>query len=257
MPELLLLALIATRMMILVTWVPFLGSKNAPGSVQIGMAILLAILFWPLAVSQMQGELPSTWLPFTMLLLKEAFVGFVIGFVVTQIFDAAEMAGQIMDTVRGTNQIQLMVPELAERSSPLGDLNYQLALILFLACGLQEVFFDGLVESFYLLPVNRFPPFSSGIGPFFEEFTLLLGGVFQIAVSLSLPVVAVCLITNLAFGLINRMAPQINAYFLAMPATAVGGLSMMFLALFMTLRKLEADSVQLLEQFLKTIALLG
>lgn len=250
-------SLIAARMITLVTLVPFLGSKNAPGPVKIGIALMLTVILWPLAIANVKGGIPTTLLPYLVMMLKEVFVGFSLGFVTAQIFYAVEMAGQIIDVTRGTNQIQLMVPELAERSSPYGDLNYQIALIIFLTSGLHTVFFEGLVQSFIAVPINQLPPFSAGSAQFYEEFMFLFGEIFKIAVTLALPVAAVCLIINISFGLINRIAPQINAYFLAMPATAVGGMVITFFALSMTIQQFEHFSLELIGHFLKVIALLG
>ena len=45
---------------------------------------------------------------------------------------------------------------------------------------------------------------------------------------LALPVVFICFLIDLAFGFLNRVAPQINAYFLSLPAKMMGGLIMLF-----------------------------
>lgn len=254
---LILFSLIAARMITLVTLVPFLGSKNAPGPVKMGIALMLSVLVWPLAIANLQGPVPATLFPYLAMMLKEVFVGFTLGFVTTQIFYAVEMAGQIIDVTRGANQIQLMVPELSERSSPYGDMNYQIALILFLTTGLHTVFFEGLVQSFISVPINQMPPFSAGSEAFYNEFMFLFGEIFKIAVTLSLPVAAVCLVINLSFGLINRIAPQINAYFLSMPALAVGGMMISFFAMGMTIQQFEYFSVELIGHFLKVINLLS
>lgn len=254
---LVLFSLIAARMVTMVTLVPFLGSKNAPGPVKIGISLLLTLIVWPLATANLQGPIPSTLVPYLVMMMKEVFVGFALGFVTAQIFYAVEMAGQIIDITRGANQVQLLVPELSERSSPYGDMNYQIALILFLSTGLHGIFFEGLVQSFISVPINQMPPFSAGSAAFYNEFMFLFSEIFKIAVTLALPVAAVCLITNLSFGLINRIAPQINAYFLAMPATAIGGMMISFFALSMTFQQFENFSAELVAHFLRVISLLG
>src|SRR3989338_6197492 len=122
---LILFSLIAARMVTMVTLIPFLGSKNAPGPVKIGISLMLTVLIWPLMISDLEGPVPSTLLPYLVMMLKEVFVGFTLGCVTAQIFYAVEMAGQIIDVARGANQVQLLGPELSERSSPCGDMNYQ------------------------------------------------------------------------------------------------------------------------------------
>ncbi len=255
--SLILFALIAARLVTMVTLIPFLGSKNAPGPVKVGIGLMLSLMIWPFATHNLQGSIPLSLAPFLVMMLKEVFVGFALGFVTAQIFYAVEMAGQIIDMTRGTNQVQLMVPEISERSSPYGDIYYQLALIVFLGAGLHEVFFEGVVQSFISVPINKMPPLSAGSLAFYEEFMLLAAKIFEICISLSLPIIAVCLIINLAFGLINRIAPQINAYFLSMPALAVGGMAISLAAMSLTISQFEFFSAELMKHFLKVVALLG
>src|SRR5437868_3096274 len=80
------------------------------------------------------------WMSFLLMVVKEAFVGFLLGFIAAELFYAVEMAGKIVDMVRGTNQVQLMVPQLGERSSAYGDLNYQLLIVIFLFINGHHVF---------------------------------------------------------------------------------------------------------------------
>ena len=48
----------------------------------------------------------------------------------------------------------------------------------------------------------------------------------MVAVMISAPILAATFITDLVFGILNRVAPQLNAYFLSMPVKALGGVIM-------------------------------
>ncbi len=248
-------SLIMIRMIMIVNLVPFLGSKNAPGPVKIGFSVLLAFLLWPMVMANIHGPIPNTVGFYVAMMLKEALVGFTIGFVASKIFYAAEMSGQLIDVFRGTNQVQLMVPELQERSSAYGTMYYQLMIVLFLAADLHVIFFHGLTQSFIAVPVNVFPAMTRGTATFFEFISHLLPNIFLIAVTLALPVAAVCFIIDIAFGLMNRIAPQINAYFMAMPAKALGGVVITFAAFSMTVTQFGHFSKKMLQQFLQMIEL--
>jgi flagellar biosynthetic protein FliR len=249
-------ALMMARMIVIVNLVPFLGAKNAPAPVKMGIGILLTVLLWPVVAANLTGPLPSGAVHFALLMLKEVFVGFAIGFVTAEIFYVVEMTGQFVDTVRGANQIQLMIPELQERSSAFGDLNYQLMLVLFMAADLHVLFFHGLLDSFIAVPVNAWPPMSAGSAAFFEQFTHLLSEIFLIAVTLAMPVGVVCLVIDVGFGLMNRVAPQINAYFMSMPAKALGGVMISFAALSMTISQFGHFSTKMIQHLIDGIQLL-
>ncbi|MBL4818819.1 MAG: flagellar biosynthetic protein FliR [Deltaproteobacteria bacterium] len=254
---LILFSLIAARMMTLVSLVPFLGSRNAPGPVKMGVGLMLAGLMWPIATAQVDANIPLSLAPYLLMIMKEVFVGFTIGFVTAQVFYAVEMAGQAIDIVRATNQVMLIVPEITDRSSPYGDIYYQVALILFLASGFHGIFFDGIVQSFISVPITEFPKFSAGSAHFYQEFMMLAAEIFRIAITLALPIIAVCIMINLSFGLINRIAPQINAYFLSMPALATGGMAISLFALSMTFSQFEYFSAKLMGTYMKIILLMG
>src|SRR5688572_8345353 len=112
------------RIMAIVVLVPFLGGKNAPMEVKMGVGITLTILMWPTVLANLDESrgLPLTALSFLIMMMKETFVGLVIGFVAAKIFYVVEISGQLIDILRGANQIQLQVPEIEERSSAFGSL---------------------------------------------------------------------------------------------------------------------------------------
>jgi len=230
MHDLLLFGLILARLVVIINLVPFLGGKNAPHQVKMGIAILFSCIFWPYVNAQ-NPKIPDNELIYFLFFLKEIFVGFAIGFVTAQVFYCVEMMGQIVDVVRGTNQAQLLVPQLQERSSAFGDFNFQFLLVLFLTLGLHVPFFESLADSFIHIPVLSFVPQSIDSVQMIDFYARLFGEIFKIAVTLSFPIALVCLLSDVAFGLLNRVAPQINAFFMSMPARAAGGM-VIFLAAF-------------------------
>ena len=225
-------ALIMARIMAIVVLVPFLGGKNAPMEVKMGVGITLTLLLWPTVLSNLDATrgLPLSALGFLMMMMKETFVGLVIGFVTAKIFYVVEIAGQLMDILRGANQIQLQVPQMEERSSAFGALQFQLLLALFLALDLHHVFIESLFNSFVAVPINGWPHFQAGFWAFVDYNARISADILTIAVLLAMPMGIVTLVTETAFGLINRVAPQINAYFMAMPAKVLGGCIIFFLS---------------------------
>jgi hypothetical protein len=74
-------ALIMARIMSIVLLVPFLGGKNAPTEVKMGVGVTLTLIIWPTALSSLTGPIPLTPIGFLLMMLKETFVGLVIGFI--------------------------------------------------------------------------------------------------------------------------------------------------------------------------------
>ncbi|MCP4503823.1 MAG: flagellar biosynthetic protein FliR [Deltaproteobacteria bacterium] len=235
-------ALIMARIMAIVVLVPWLGGKSAPPEVKMGIGATLAMVLWPTVLSSMTGDIPLHPLQFVLLMLKEAFVGLIIGFVSAEIFYTVEMAGELIDVLRGANQIQLQVPELNERSSAFGNLQYQLLLALFLGLELHRLFIEALFESFVKIPLNEFPTMGGDFLHFLDTMAHLISYIFAVAITLTVPVAIVCLVVETSFGLLNRVAPQINAYFMAMPAKVVAGIVIYFFAFSMILEQMLVHS---------------
>jgi flagellar biosynthetic protein FliR len=133
------------------------------------------------------------------------------------VFEAVQVAGRIADLQRGSTMSELFAPQLEERVSELGQFKLQLAIVVFLTSGAHLFFIGSLVKSFEFIPVLKFPHIEAGWTPAAEFLTMMTGSVLSLGVQLSVPIVVTLLLTDLFFGLINRVAPQVNVFFLSMP----------------------------------------
>jgi flagellar biosynthetic protein FliR len=64
-----------------------------------------------------------------------------------------------------------------------------------------------------------------------RELVIWGGRIFSAGVQLSLPIVAVLLVTNLALGILTRAAPQLNLFGIGFPITLGVGFIMLTVAL--------------------------
>jgi flagellar biosynthetic protein FliR len=250
-------ALIMARVMSIVLLVPFLGGKNAPAEVKMGVGVTLTLIIWPTALASLTGPIPLTPIGFLLMMMKETFVGLVIGFIAAKVFYVVEISGQLIDILRGANQIQLQIPEIEERSSAFGAMQFQLLITVFLALDLHHPFFESLFESYRIIPLNDWPQFRAGFKPFVDYVARVTADVIAVAVLLAMPVGIVTLVIESAFGLMNRVAPQINAYFMAMPAKVLGGCIIFFLAFDMIIELMLESAIEMLGAVPQAIQLMG
>lgn len=236
--------LIFTRFLIMSLFLPFLGSRIVPAFVRMGIVFTLSIVTFFYVPSAPVSEVFVFWL-----FLKEAFLGFLIGFLASLIFYCYQMLGELIDMARGASSARMLIPDFEHQSSPLGLFFFQLALLIFISLGLHRPFLQFAFKSFLI-----FPPL--------ELFALkptpldLMSYLWESALSLAMPVMFICFILDLAFGFLNRIAPQINAYFLSLPLKTIGGLMMVFISLPMLIDDFLIAHEKLLE-FLKTFLTTG
>jgi flagellar biosynthesis protein FliR len=226
---LLFFMLIMTRWIMMTMTMPFLGGQLLPSLVRIGLAALLsAVCFVMLIDTQNFIELNIALV--ILLFVKEAALGFFLGFFASLIFYTYELLGELLDISRAASMSRLLVPELKHQSSPMGVLLFQLSLVTFIGFGFHRDVIHGAYESFLSFPVMSL---ESGImrTDFLAHCITILAVLFKNAFRFALPIVIVSFLIDLAFGLMNRVAPQINAYFLSLPAKMLGGLIIVFFVL--------------------------
>ncbi len=255
--DLLIMSLILGRTMPMVFLSPFLGGKLVPGEVKMGLGMLFTVLLWLPTKESLSAPLPTDPLLFLMLMLKEVFIGFTMGFVNSHIYHALEMAGRLIDTVRGTSMSEVQDPHSKQRVTPIGDMYMQLFLIIFIVSGGLHIFMRVFFESFITFPIDRMIALpAAAAGGFFDYMIKLTGELLLVAVVLAAPVIAATFITDVVFGILNRVAPQLNAYFMSMPVKALGGLIMIFVALDALFNRFEGYVVWALETIERSLAML-
>lgn len=228
--EFIIVALILARTMPMMFLTPFLAGKMAPSTVKMGFGVLLTVLLWPLARAQVT-HIPTSAPIVLLLMMKEVFIGLCIGFVNAEMFYAMDMSGRLIDTVRGTSMSEVQDPSSKQRVTPVGDLYSLLFLVVFVVLGGHFIFLRMYFYSFKALPIDKM----ISAGPHFNQFVWyivrLTAQILVISVGLAAPVVAATFISDVVFGILNRVAPQLNAYFMSMPVKALGGVIMIFIAL--------------------------
>lgn len=197
--------------------VPLMTAETVPALVRNSFFVSLAIVAYPIAAAAAPGAamLQSTW---ALIVLKEIFVGTAIGFCFGLMFWALGAAGNVIDVKVGSSMANVMDPISGHQTSLTGMFLSQLGAWLFMATGAFMMFLDILLSSYKLWPVgNVLPPLhAGGIGFFASQFGYLMTAVLM----LSAPALIVTSLLDIALGLVNRYAQQLNVFSLAMPMKA-------------------------------------
>lgn len=211
----------STRIGVFLAVAPYLGGSVVTGTARAAVVLALYLLIHPAVL----GSLPPL-LPFTAgtlaiglsLTLKEILIGFMVGWISSLIFWAIESAGFFIDNQRGAGQATETDPLSGAQTSPTGSFLFQSTAYVFYATGCFMSFVGLLYSTYLIWPVGEFLP----AGFFTNDGAALFFGqcVSKVALNMVLiaaPVVLACLFTDLALGLVNRFASQLNVYVLAMP----------------------------------------
>ncbi len=232
---------------------PLLTKENAPVMVRNGFYVCLAIIVLPLTYSAVDAtnfEM-SEW-PY--ILIKEMFLGLVIGFLFGSVFWALNIAGGILDTQAGTNMASVLDPIQGHQTSLTSQWLGQLAGVIFISSSAFLIFLDVLFTSYTIWPVHELLPSLSANA--IEVFINEVNYMMTLALLIAAPGILILAIIDLCFGLVNRFAQQINLLSLTSPIKAWVATWVMMINLGVIvevlLRKL-ADNKNLVDLFAKLL----
>ena len=204
-----------TRIVALFTVLPMLHKKVLGGAmIRNGIAGSLVIFLHPMLAEYKPDAEINIY--FTAgIVLKEVFIGAVIGFCIAIPFWALESAGFFIDNQRGASMASTMNPMSGGETSPMGILFSQAFIALVMISGLFMLILESLFLSYETWPVfSYYPVLHIDAAKFFlNQFDLIIG----LAMWLAAPVVISMFITEFGIALISRSAPQLNVFILAMP----------------------------------------
>lgn len=253
-----LLVLVMARVTGLAMPLPFFGGKLLPARIRFGVPLFLALFFYPFLYPTVPPSLvPDVGLLYFGLLLKEVFIGYCIGFLVSLPFFGLEAGGAFIDTQRGTTFAQVISPLTGGQASLVGQFMNLLFIAIFLSIGGLEITLGGLAHSYSVFPLLSVPKLMHPTAPAALFFIDQTAHVFTIAVQFAAPVVICMFITDMTLGTVNRAAPNIQVFFLGMPLKALGGLVVVLILLDFLhefLAKMMVDLAVAIRELLRAMA---
>lgn len=232
------------RLLPIMVMAPFFGSKLLPAPIKIMFASSLAILMLPQILVNLHGPL-SFNAAYTGFALKEIFIGFILGFMVTIPFYIAQSSGSLIDHIRGSSSLQVTDPTTSIQSSPVGIFYNYVLIAVFFAVGGPFLFMDAINHSFQLVPINQWinPLFFSSSIPFWKTIFGLLNYVLKISIQLGAPSIVGILMGEMFLGIANRLAPQVQIVFLGIPLKSWLGLALLAIAWYFIIGQLSKESI--------------
>lgn len=213
----LLAALSGTRIAVAFMLLPLLSPDTVPALVR--NAIFLALGVVTLALQPRID--PASWsLPHWLTLFaREVGLGLALGLLLGALLWAFEAAGHIVDTKSGANQAQLTDPLSGQTTTLSGALLGRWCSFVFMASGGLMLWVGALLHSFAIWPLasTGWQWRSGGV----QLFESTLAQFALTSLLLAAPALVVLYAIDLALGLMNRHAPQLNLISISMSLKGV------------------------------------
>lgn len=215
---------IGVRLSGLMLFAPFFGSQSIPPRIKAGVVIGTSALFFPVLSPTLINLDLSAWPGFVF---TEFLIGAALGIATNLVFDAVQMAGQVVSTQMGFSLINILDPQTQVDSTVMSVFHQTIAMLIFLRLDVHLWLLRAVGRSFVLLPPGSVH-LSSG---FVLAIVRAAGSVFTLGIQIAAPVLSATFLTDVVLGLMGKASPQAPLMLLGTPLKTLLGLSILFLAL--------------------------
>ena len=218
----LVFARIGSAMMLL----PGIGEAYVAPRFRLQLAFLISLLIAPLLQDSLPG-LPASPVRMLVLVGSEIIIGIFIGTVARLLITALAAAGTVMSVMGGFGFASLFNPLLPDQGAFTAVFLTLMGVLLIFATNTHHLMILALVESYTM--------FAPGAPPMFEDISnaiaRLVASSFKLGIQVASPFIVVGTIFYLGLGLLARLMPQFQVFFIGIPLQILLGLAMLSVTL--------------------------
>ena len=229
---------IGSAMMLL----PGFGEAYVSSRIRLLLALMFSLLLAP--VLTVMPPPPSSVSGLAILIITETLIGLFFGVITRILIAAIHMGGMIIALQSSlASALTQDVTQTQGQASSLGNLLGMTALVLMFSTDLHHVILSGLADSYNLFTPGVFPI----VGDFSQHAITLLSGAFAAAIQMAAPHIVIGTILYLGAGIIARLVPNLQIFFLLMAPQ-------IFISLFILMVCFSAIMMWYIDYFRDTMA---
>jgi flagellar biosynthesis protein FliR len=228
----LLPALAATFMLVfarvgaMVMLMPGFGESNIPVRVKLGIALLLTLIILPLHRAAYQVDL-SSMSSLAVLMVHEIIIGIVLGATARVTLSALAVAGSVIAQQLGLGFVTAVDPTQGQQGLLIGNFLTILGMTLLFATDSHHLVIAALNESYRIFSPGELMP----SGDVAALATRAFSAAFKIGMQLSAPFLVFGLVFNIGLGVLARLMPAMQVYFVGVPLSIMAGFLILALVL--------------------------
>jgi flagellar biosynthesis protein FliR len=206
---------------------PGFGDLYVPQRYRLILALLLALLVATALASRLPAA-PSDVEGLARLVGGEILIGLFLGSIGRIALSALDTAGMIIAFQLGLSSAQTFNPAAAQQGAITGAFLTVLGVLIIFLTNTHHVILRALVGSYDLFAPGGFPL----IGDLSDMVAHVVTASFRLAIELSAPMIVLGTVFFVAMGMLSRLVPQLQIFFVALPVQVIGGLLAFALTLY-------------------------
>jgi len=193
---------IGVRLTGLMLFAPFFGSNAIPARVKAILVLSLTVLLFPVVGHQIGTYTMATW---PLMALMEFLIGAGMGIATNLVFEAIQMAGQILGVQMGYSLVNILDPQTQVDTTVVALFYQSIVMLLFLRMDVHYWLLRAVGNSFVYLP-----PGSTHLSSLFTMgIVRTVGEIFGLGVQIAAPVLSATLVADVVLGLLGKASPQL------------------------------------------------
>jgi flagellar biosynthesis protein FliR len=198
---------------------PGIGDSFVPARARLMVSLFMAILIAPV-VGPSIPPLPENSAQMALMILKEIAIGLSLGLGTRILFSALATAGTIAGFQTGLAMATAFDPSQNQQGAVFGTLLALLGTALVFETNTHHWFIAGAVRSY----ANFLPGAALPLGDMAQFTIRAFSQAFSLAIQMTAPLLLFGIVINIAMGIVNRIAPAIQVFFIGQPIQVLLGI---------------------------------
>ena len=217
--------LVFSRVTGVFTFNPILARQNVPMTTRTAMSIALAVVMLS-GMGGVTGYMPLTLVSFVFVIVKEALLGLLFGFLVNMMLSGLILAGEVVDNQIGLTMAKTMDPSTGIQMPVFANLFTYLFILYFFITGGHLEYIRLFSLSYDIIPIG----FDLNVNTLYltNNLVMYFGTIMTLGMKLAMPVIATELIVEICVGVIMKAVPTIQVFVINIQMKIVVGLFILF-----------------------------
>lgn len=219
---LLVFARIGTAIMLM----PAFGEIYVMQRTRLGIALGVSLIATPI-VAHLLPQLPTAAMALFIVLAGEMAIGAFVGFIGRIMVSALSVAGMIIAYQSSLANAFVMNPVAQEQGALTGAFLTVTGVLLIFVTDMHHLMLGGIVDSYKAFVPGVLPP----VGDLADAVARLVSQSFLLAMQIGAPFLLAGLLFTMGVGLLNRLMPQVQMFFVVMPLQIALGIFVLMISI--------------------------
>ena len=219
-------AMIFLRLGAVFMLMPGFAAAYIPSQIRLIFALALTLILMPIISSEIPQR-PSEYSTLLQYMLNEITIGVFLGIILQILFFALNFAGSIASQAIGFANAQIFDPTFQTQTMIVETFLSITAVSFIFLADIHHLMIEAVVDSYHLFKPGE-PILWNDLSAHLIQTTT---SSFTFGFKLGAPFIAFTIIFYAGMGLISRLMPQLNIFFLSLPLQIYLGIGLLFLTI--------------------------